>query len=126
LKVGDEIIGEFSINDSDNPQEEANDLISAVATQLGAHIENLRLSISNMRLLKSTEERAEREQTLRQITNALRSSTNPATILRTAVRELGSVLGRKTIVRLVSPEKANQAESAVSHENETDSPANRS
>jgi len=126
LKVRDEVIGELSIQDSNNSQEDANELMSAVAAQLSSHIENLRLSLINMSLLKSTEERAQREQTLRQITVALRGSTNPATIMRTAVRELGSILGRKTIVQLSNPERPNQAESAISSENEPDSSANQS
>jgi GAF domain-containing protein len=126
LNVREEIIGELSINDSNHSKEDADELISAVATQLSAHIENLRLSISNMNLLKSTEERAKREHTLRQITDALRASTNPATIMRTAVREVGSILGRKTIVRLSNPERAHQAEAIVKNENEADTPAKES
>ena len=111
LAIRDEIVGELSASTGNNPQENANELISAVATQLSAHLENLRLSISNMSLLKSTEKRAQREQTLREITNALRSSTNPATIMRTAVEELGNVLGRKAIVQLITPEQAAKKES---------------
>ena len=84
------------------------------------------VAINNMRLLLLTEERAQREQALRQITNALRSSTNPATIMRTAVRELGNLLGRKTAVQMLTPEQANQAEPAISDGNESASPANQS
>jgi hypothetical protein len=126
LTVRDEIIGELSINDSSESQQDANELISAVSTQLSAHIENLRLSISNMNLLKLTEERAKRELTLRQVTIALRASTNPATIMRTAVSEVGSILGRKTIVRLLNPERAHQTEAVVKSENEADTPAKES
>jgi PAS domain-containing protein len=42
-----------------------------------------------------------KEQALRQITNAVRSSTDLTTILRTAVRELGSVMGFRAIIRMV-------------------------
>lgn len=121
LTVRDEIIGEFLINHEGNSQEEAGEILSAVTAQLSAHIENLRLSISNMSLLKSTEERAQREQILRQITNALRSSTNPATIMRTAVQELGSILGRKTVVQMATPNPADRAESIVNSGNGSDS-----
>jgi K+-sensing histidine kinase KdpD len=86
---------------------------------LSGHIENLRLSELN-------ERRAQREQTLRQITSSLRSSNNPTTIMRTAVRELGSLMGRRTIVQLVNPQQANRAESAVNNENESDTPAQQS
>ena len=54
LKVRDEVIGELSIQDSNNSQEDTNELMSAVAAQLSSHIENLRLSLINMSLLKST------------------------------------------------------------------------
>ena len=121
LTVRDEIIGEFLINHEGNSQEEAGQILSAVTAQLSAHIENLRLSISNMSLLKSTEDRAQREQILRQITNALRSSTNPATIMRTAVQELGSILGRKTVVQMATPNPADRAESIVNSGNGSDS-----
>ena len=57
----------------------------------------------------STKKLAEREQALRQITSAVRGSTDPATILRSAARELGTILGRKTIVQLAT---ANQLESS--------------
>ena len=116
LTIRDEVIGEFSIN-NEGDQDGASEILSAVTELLGTHIENLRLSISNMSLLKSTEERAQREQMLRQITNALRSSTNPATILRTAVRELGSILGRTTVVQLASDKPVAQADTIAPNGN---------
>ena len=109
LTVRDEVIGELAISDIGSSEEAADELIPAVAAQLSAHIENLRLSVNNMNLLKSSEERAQREQLLRQVTNALRGSTNPAAIMRTAVRELGSILGRKTVIRMTSAEEAEAA-----------------
>jgi GAF domain-containing protein len=99
LIVREETIGELAVDGNTDSAGNA-ELVAVVAEQLSNHIENLRLSLSNLRLLKSTEERAQREQNLRQITNALRSSTNPETILRTAVRELGGMLGRKTVVQM--------------------------
>jgi len=58
------------------------------------------VAINNIRLLTLTQERVKREQALREITTALRSSTNPTTIMRTAVQELGNTLGRKTIISI--------------------------
>ena len=110
LAVRDEVIGELSVDIGDGRREDAKEIISTVAAQLSAHIDNLRLSLSNMSLLKSTEERARREQILRQITSTLRSSNNPATIMRTAVRELGSILGRRAVVQLVSTTPADPAQ----------------
>lgn len=115
MVVGDQVIGELAV-DTPEQSDEAAEVIAAVAKQLSGHIENLRLSELN-------EQHAQREQTLRKITSALRSSNNPATIMRTAVRELGSVMGRRAIVQLASPQRAEQAESAVSPENGSSAPA---
>ena len=71
LAVRDEVIGELSVDIGDGRREDAKEIISTVAAQLSAHIDNLRLSLSNMSLLKSTEERARREQILRQITSSV-------------------------------------------------------
>lgn len=45
--VRNETIGELAVNIGDKPAEDMNDLITAVAEQLGSHIENLRLSEEN-------------------------------------------------------------------------------
>jgi GAF domain-containing protein len=93
LKVHDETIGKLVIQGLESNDIESMSLANAVVERLGAHIENLRLS-------EQSQGRAQRERALRQITSAVRGSTDPATILRSAARELGSLLGRKTIVRL--------------------------
>jgi hypothetical protein len=111
LVIQDEPIGELKL-DLPESSEVADEILSAVAQQLSGHIENLRLSELN-------ERNAQRELTLRQITSALRSSTNPATIMRTAVRELGSILGRKAVIQMATPEQAIQVP-----EDRTNSPAN--
>ena len=48
---------------------------------------------------------AKREQTLRELTARVRSSSDPDTIVRTAVRELGLALGRPTFIRLGNAEQ---------------------
>jgi GAF domain-containing protein len=101
MMVRDEVIGEIAVQ-MPAQGDEAAGLLEAVGKQLSDHLENLRLSELN-------EKRAYREHALRRITSALRGSTNPATIMRTAVRELGSILGRKTVVQLAAPEQANAA-----------------
>jgi GAF domain-containing protein len=118
MVVGDQVIGELAVDGPDQA-EEAAEVIAAVAEQLSGHIENLRLSELN-------ERHAQREQTLRQITSALRSSNNPATIMRTAVRELGSIMGRRTVVQLATPQESNQAQSAAGNNNESGAPAHQS
>lgn len=117
MAVGNQVIGELVVDVPDQ-SEEAAEVIAAVADQLSGHIENLRLSELN-------EQHAQRERTLRQITSALRSSNNPATIMRTAVRELGSILGRRTVVQLAKPQ-ADPARSGSGTETESNAPAYQS
>jgi GAF domain-containing protein len=117
MKVGDQIIGELAVNVPDT-SEEATEVIAAIAQQLSGHIENLRLAELN-------EKHAQREQTLRQITSSLRSSNNPTTIMRTAVRELGTIMGRRTVVQLVTPGQEDQPGNA-SKDNQSDAPAHQS
>jgi GAF domain-containing protein/HAMP domain-containing protein len=61
-------------------------LVEELVTQIG-------LALENARLLEETRQRAEREQLIAEITSRVRSSMDPETILRTAVRELGAALG---------------------------------
>lgn len=103
LKVRDETIGKLVVQGVEAGDSETLELANLVAERLSAHIENLRLS-------EQTQERAQREYALRQITNAVRGSTDPATILRAAVRELGTLLGRKTVIRLATTDQASQSE----------------
>ncbi len=102
LKVRDETIGKLVVQGIDKTNNEAFDLATAVAERLSAHIEGLRLSNQTEHALFTTQRQAEREQALRQITSAVRGSTDPATILRSAARELGTFLGRKTVIRLTT------------------------
>jgi GAF domain-containing protein len=113
LLVRGEPIGQLAIAGIENISPEAKALAAAIAAQASIHLETLRLSEIN-------EKNAQREQALRQITNSLRSSNNPATIMRTAVRELGNIMGRRTVVQLASPQQSDQAKSAKSNEHESD------
>jgi GAF domain-containing protein/HAMP domain-containing protein len=122
LVVRDEPIGELAV-DVDADDDEAAEIVAAVAEQLSGHIETLRLSVQMQRALATTQKQAQREQALRQITNAVRSSNDPATIMRTAVRELGSILGRKTVIQMATIE---QAEAAASNGQTSDSPVGAS
>jgi GAF domain-containing protein/HAMP domain-containing protein len=126
LKVRDETVGELVIqglggsNDS-----ESISLANAVVERLGAHIEALRLSSQTEQALAATQEFAQREQSLRQITSAVRGSTDPATILRTAARELGTLLGRKTIIRLAATAENAEPKTIEDNGNELVSPADK-
>ncbi len=66
--------------------------------------------IQTKRLLEQTEARARQEQTLREITARVRGFTDPEAIVRTAVRELGTALGRPTFVRLGSAEELSRSQ----------------
>jgi GAF domain-containing protein len=69
-------------------------------------------TMESRRLFEQAQARARREQILREITARVRGSTDPDTIMRTAVRELGAALGRPTFVRLGSAEELSQTPTA--------------
>ncbi len=69
--------------------EEEMKLASAVAEQVG-------LALENARLIEETQQRAEREALVAQITNRLRASNDPQLILQTAVVELKQALRART------------------------------
>jgi GAF domain-containing protein len=73
-------------------------LLQAVSRQLS-------FAIENAYLFNEARARARREQTLREITARVRSSTDPDTIAQTAIRELGLALGRQTFIRLGDAEQ---------------------
>ncbi len=58
--------------------------------------------IQNLRQLEETWSRARRERVLREITDRMRSVSDPEAVTRAAVRELGSALGRPVFIRLGS------------------------
>jgi len=62
------------------------DIITAI-------IERAALSIENARLLDESQKRAVREQTISQISARIGEGTEIETILKTAVRELGTQIG---------------------------------
>ncbi|MCS7179664.1 MAG: GAF domain-containing protein, partial [Anaerolineae bacterium] len=55
--------------------------------------DRLALALENARLLEETRRHAERDRRIAEITARVRASLDPETVLRTAVRELGTVLG---------------------------------
>ncbi|HOT90663.1 MAG TPA: GAF domain-containing protein [Anaerolineae bacterium] len=71
-------------------------LIEDVTGQLAQTIEGLRL-------FDDVQRRAARERVLREITARIRSSTDPEMVLKSLLREVGSVLNRPAFVRLVTP-----------------------
>jgi len=121
LKARDEIIGKLVVQGINAGNNESIELVNAVAERLGSHLEGLRLSNQTGQALFRTQKLAEREQALRQITSAVRGSTDPEIILRAAARELGTILGRKTIIRLktTNEEQPSQQQRVEAHGNES-------
>lgn len=70
--------------------------------QLTGLVDQAATVLMSQRLYSQAQSKAAREQALREISEAVRSSTDTEVILRTAVRELGKVLGRRTAIRLKS------------------------
>ena len=113
LRIGLQTIGTLSIQSYQVSayNRDTVQLVSSVANQVA-------IAIQNARLFEQTQRAARREQTLREITSRVRSSTDPDAIARTAIRELGLALGRQVFIRLGDTEQlgrpplANQAEPA--------------
>lgn len=70
------------------------------------------VALESHRLLAESQQRARREQILREITTRIRSSADVNSVLRTAAQEVGRALGQPTVVMLESqPTGAPQPES---------------
>ena len=101
MLTGGQIIGIMAVQNYRMPgvyDEHDRDLLAAVANQTA-------IAIQNARLFEETQRTVKYEQTLRQVTTRIRSSNDPETIMRTAIRELGSTLGRQTFIRLGDAEQ---------------------
>jgi GAF domain-containing protein len=100
LRVGVQTIGVLSIQSYqiNAYSTDTVNLVSNVANQVA-------IAIQNARLFSEARARARREQTLREITSRVRSSTDPEAIVHTAIRELGTALGRQTFIRLGDAEQ---------------------
>lgn len=92
IQVRGATLGTLAVLGMDNLSGGERELMEAAAQRLSEHLENLRLT-------EQTRERAQREQALREITSAVRASTNPENILRAAARELGELLGRRVVIQ---------------------------
>jgi GAF domain-containing protein len=103
LRIGGELVGRLCI-----AYTEEHDFLDEESALLGDIARRVNGYIENQRLLSEAQARARREQTLREITTRVRSSTDPDAVMRALVRELGTVLGRSTFVRLGSAEELSQ------------------
>jgi GAF domain-containing protein len=104
IMLRDEAIGVLGLQEARDGRQWTKDeiaLIEAIADQMA-------LAIENARLLADTQQRAERERVIANITARVRASMDPKTILETAVRELGTALGTdRAFVQLGAGRQAN-------------------
>jgi GAF domain-containing protein len=96
LLIGDEVQGVMAVQS----YAMAHAYTEADQARLEAIASQAAVAVQNARLFERIEARARREQVLREITARVRGSVDPDAILQTAVRELGTALGRRTFVRL--------------------------
>lgn len=94
---GRQVIGVIVVQhtESHHYNENHQNLLSSVASQTT-------IALQNARLFQQTQSRAQREQMLREITARVRSSADVDTIMKTAVKEIGQALGRRTYIYLGS------------------------
>jgi GAF domain-containing protein/HAMP domain-containing protein len=88
IKVADKVIG---VLDTYKPIE-AGPWTDAEVKMLESMVEQMAVSLESARLYQQTQSRAAREQMVADITDQLRASLDPDTILKTTVREVGRVL----------------------------------
>lgn len=93
VAIQNERIGHLSVNPSSNRAltQDEQDLLAAVAQQLGQKAENIRL-------FEETQQRATREQLARRIADKVRASRDIETALKTAAQELSKALGTNRAV----------------------------
>lgn len=99
LLAGDQWIG-WLITTSTEPISLTDEQMRQVQTLLG----QAATVLQGQRLFEQTQARARYEQALREVTARVRASSDPDTVLRTAVREVGALLGRNALIRLGEPQ----------------------
>jgi GAF domain-containing protein/HAMP domain-containing protein len=108
LTVRDEKIGSLGLlmPAAKNLSEDEMDIARAIA-------ERVSLSVENARLFEETSSRAEREKTVADISNKIRSTTNPEIMIQTALQELQNALGASKVQILPYSTEPPQATSTV-------------
>lgn len=101
MMIGNQVIGVIAIQSYQEDEAYTTrdmDLLSAVASQAA-------VAIDNALRFQQTQTRAQYEAVMREITARVHSSTNPESILKTAVREVSHALGRQAFIELNPDEK---------------------
>jgi GAF domain-containing protein len=101
MLIGNQVIGVIAVQSYQQENNYTNrhlDMLTAVSSQAA-------VAIDNAIRFQQTRSRAQFEQVMREITTRVHSSTNPETILKTAVREVSTALGRNAYIELSPDEK---------------------
>ncbi len=96
LKIGDRVIGALDVHDKGRYAFSEDDIVV-----LETLADQMAVAVENARLFQEALQRAEREQSVVQITSKIRASQDIDSILRTAVEEMRAALGaRRATIRL--------------------------
>jgi GAF domain-containing protein len=120
MMVGGQVIGVLAVQSYTTPRlytENHRELLISIASQAAIAIQNARLFEQTQTARAQAQARARREQILRQIIVRVSASTDPDTIMRATVRELGTALGRPAFVRLGSAEELRTPNSQLAIQN---------
>jgi GAF domain-containing protein len=120
MMVGGQAIGVLAVQSYTTPRlytENHRELLISIASQAAIAIQNARLFEQTQTARAQAQARARREQILRQIIVRVSASTDPDTIMRATVRELGTALGRPAFVRLGSAEELRTPNSQLAIQN---------
>ena len=101
LMIGDRVIGALDVHDRGRYAFSEDDI-----TVLETLADQIAVAVENARLFQEALQRAEREQSVVQITSKIRASRNIDEILRTAVEEMRQAVGAKRATIRLAPEPA--------------------
>ncbi len=106
LKVRGETIGQLEITQVEGLDDEAADLVAAVAVQLSAHLEGLRLSEQTERALAETELQAQRFAELNRLSQALSSADTLDDVYKVAAANISRIVPANRIsIAILDPGK---------------------
>jgi GAF domain-containing protein len=98
LKIGERVIGALDVHDRGRYAFSEDDI-----TVLETLADQIAVAVENARLFQEALQRAEREQSVVQITNKIRASQDIDSILRTAVEEMRQAVGAKRAMIRLAP-----------------------
>ncbi len=101
ISLRGQVVGVVGVRDEEGMRRWTEDDVAVIR----AIVERMALAADNLRLLDETQRRAARERLVGEISARLRASLDPDVVLRTMVRELGSVLGAEwASIEITGPE----------------------